>query len=499
MNMSAQKLTWRRGGGRLALAIGLVAIAAAIATAVGTSRRPVRHVTVTAGPFGTTRSQMARTLAEAAAANGVNARLVETRGTEDELERVNTGAVDFALVSGAYPIKPYDHVREITPLYVEALHLLVKEELAGAVGSSLGGFRGRTVDLGPAGSTTAGLAADVMAFAGLAPAEGRSGNGFVAHNLEIRELESLIGRGDRGAMPDAVFHLATLPSKVALRLVRSMRYRLVPLSFAEAFSLNALIAKDPGQGPGSDIERRDVSDAIVPAFTYQIEPPVPPEAMHTLGTRVLLVANDRVPPEVVERVLDTVFSSRFVHATYPPLTRSVLALPPRLGLHPGRVSYAKREMPVFTNANVDKINNTLGILGALGGGGFFLWQWRRQRTQVRRDEVFGGYMLQVAAIERRAAELELSATLQLDPLIDLQRELLRLKSEALDRFAAGEIGGQAALSDLLMPINAARDHIGDLILHVREGIEEEAEAGGKTAQALWAEAIEKPEEPGESP
>jgi hypothetical protein len=286
---------------------------------------------------------------------------------------------------------------------------------------------------------------------------------------------------------------------MALRLIRSRGYRLVPLPFAEALSLNALTGEGPGKGDARDIERRTVSDTIIPAFTYQMEPAVPPEPLHTLGTRLLLVANDRVPPESIERMIEAVFSPRFAHTTHPPLDHSVLALPPSLDLHPGRVKYEERRLPFISNQKVGVLSNTLSVLGALTGGVVFLWQWWRQRERARQEELFGNYMLQVAGIERRAAEFELSATLQLDPLIDLQRELLRLKSDALDRFAAGEVGGQAALSDLLMPINAARDHIGDLILHVREGIEEEAEAGGKTSQTLWAEAIKKSEEPGENP
>ena len=41
-------------------------------------------------------------------------------------------------------------------------------------------------------------------------------------------------------------------------------------------------------------------------------------------------------------------------------------------------------------------------------------------------------------------------------------------------------------------VNGARKQVGDLILHVRDNLEEQAEAEGRTAQALWAEAIEKP-------
>jgi hypothetical protein len=100
-------------------------------------------------------------------------------------------------------------------------------------------------------------------------------------------------------------------------------------------------------------------------------------------------------------------------------------------------------------------------------------------------------MLRVAEVERKAVELELTAGLELEPLISLQRDLLQLQSEALERFAAGELGGQATLSDLLAPVNAARDHVGDLLLHVRENIEESAASEGRTPSALWAEAVAK--------
>jgi hypothetical protein len=98
--------------------------------------------------------------------------------------------------------------------------------------------------------------------------------------------------------------------------------------------------------------------------------------------------------------------------------------------------------------------------------------------------------LEIAAIERRIAELELSAELELDSLVELQRALLQLKSDALARFSAGELGDQARLSDLLSPLNSARDHVGDLLLHVRDNLETQALNEGRTAESVWEEAIE---------
>ena len=121
--------------------------------------------------------------------------------------------------------------------------------------------------------------------------------------------------------------------------------------------------------------------------------------------------------------------------------------------------------------------------------------WRRQQRQARCDQTFGTYMLRVADIERRVAVLELSATLELEPLAGLQREVLELKSEVLERFAAGELG-QAVLSDLITPVNAAQDHLGELILFVRDNLREQAEVEGRRATVL---RIGKPEDfPGNS-
>jgi TRAP-type uncharacterized transport system substrate-binding protein len=487
------KLPWRRRRGWLALLLGLAALGVALAISLTRSSVPVRSITLTAGVLDTTRALVARALVGALARHGLETRLVETSSAEEELTQVDRGAIDFALVSGAYRTERFPNVRAVTPLYIEALHLLVKEEYAGSVARGLDALRGRTVDLGPSGSTTAGLATAVLDFAGVGPRDATTHDGYVARSSQLHELEALIERGDRSALPDAVLHLATVPSRIALQLIRSARYRVVPLPFAEAFRLAILITDEPTQGAASEIERRHVSDTVIPAFTYEIDPAIPDAPLHTIGARLMVVANDRVPAEAVERFLDTVFGAEVAQVTSPPLDRSLLTLPSRLEPHAGALEYLRRDLPYVTDDTVDALSNSFSILGALAGGGLFLWQWWRQRTRARRDETFGNYMLRVADVERRIAALELSATLELEPLAELQRELLELKSEALDRFAAGDLGDQAALSDLLSPINAARDHIGGLILHIRENLEEQADAEGRTATALWSEAIEKPE------
>lgn len=181
---------------------------------------------------------------------------------------------------------------------------------------------------------------------------------------------------------------------------------------------------------------------MIPAFTYQREPPVPAEATPTLGARLVLVAHEDVSPATVERVLEVAYGSAFSHRLHQPLDRSELTLPPRLPRHPGALRFAARERPLLSARDAEQLSNTLSIAGALLGAAVFLWQgWRQQRNR-RRERVFTSYVLQTAALERRIVALELQASLELEPPIGLQREILQLKSEALERFAAGDLGGE---------------------------------------------------------
>lgn len=479
----------RRRRSWVLLLLGIGAMAVAVWSHVDHRRPPVHRITVTAGPFGTTRSIVARTLVRALETRGADARLVALEEAHTEIDAIDAGRVDFALVSEAYRVGALPHVREVTPLYMEAVHLLVKSELLDDVGGSLGALRGRVIDVGAAGSTTAGLAQDILGFAGV---KAGGPDGYVSLNLDTAGLEKLLAAGNRDALPDATVLLATLPSELALELVRGFDYRLVPLPFAEAFRLNAILDT---HDRNPSIERQHVADTVIPAFTYRRDPAVPPDAMHTVGARLNLVANDGVPPETVELVLDTLFSADVSRLAHPPLEPSLLAQPSRLPRHPGTLDYLRRDKPFITEDAVDTLGNSFSVIGALAGAFLFLWQWWRQRRQAARDEQFGAYLRRMADVERRLTGLELSAELALEPLVDLQQEVLTLKSDVLERYSAGDLGDRAALGDLLVPLNATRDHIGDLLLHVRTSIEEQAQAEGRSATALWTDAIDQPEEP----
>ena len=480
---------WQRkrfGKGGVALALALLTLAFGVRAVIHRLRSQHHHehrVTLYAGEPGTTRALVGEKLVTALNTAGMKARTAPADSAEAALDALDKGALDFAFVPSALPAGNRTHVRYAAPLYVEALHLLVKSEFAADPNSAL---RGRTIDLGPPESATARLAGAIMRFADLSPFG--PGSGFTPRNLTGPELEALLARGDRDALPDCVFHIATLPSRVAADLIRKTGFKLVPLPFAAAFRLSGVL-EDASTGDLGAVEREDIYETEIPAFTYQTSPPEPPEPLKTLGTRLSLLASDRVPDAVVLAVLDVVFHSSFAHIAHPPLDASSLSQSSRIPFHTGSVTYAQREKPFITDERVAVLSNSLSIIGALAGSALFLWQWRRQRGEVNREKRLADYVRRLAQIEHRAAELERASSLKLDPLLDLQQMVWDLKSEVLKHFAAGELTDPSTLVTLLTPVNATRDHVADLILHIREGIEKQAAVKGTSAEAVWSETM----------
>jgi TRAP-type uncharacterized transport system substrate-binding protein len=456
------------------------------------------RTSLTAGESITSRAVIARALAAELTAHGIETEVVDCESTRCELEHVQARKVDFAMVSGAIERTDYPEIREVAPLYVEALHLLVKSELAPRFADgTLAALRGLRVDLGAPESATRWLSEDVLEFAEIPCTPARSSTTCGAEQVGLERLVRLEEGERRAGLPDAIFHLATVPSKLAAELIRAQDYAVVPLPFARAFRLAGMLSDEAGSPAAKRVGRRYTTAYELPAYLYGLSPPNPAAPLATIGARLLLVAHRDLAPEHVEAVVEVMFGSRFAHVPDPALHPSMFRSRPHGGLHDGTLDYLARGKPIVDASDVDRIANTLSVLGALLGAGVFVWQAWRQRRRAARDRIFGGCQLEIAAVERRIAELELSAQLDLDALVELQRKVLQLKTDALTRFAAGELGEPETLVDLLSPLNDARDHVGDLLLHVRDAIEKKAREEGRTAEAVWEETIEGGGSPGD--
>lgn len=467
-----------------------------------TPRPKPRKLRITAGDATGLRHKLASELVKEARKFGIELELEATAGSEVALAEVQKGRFDLALVQGGLSGENLDAIRQVSALHVEPLHLLVNETTYIAVQSQgLAGLIGRRVNLGPSGSGTHNLAELVLSMAGLESRTGPNDSrpaGDSSYQATVYSYSDLMTLAEQ-QLPEAVFTVSSLPSAIADYLVDRFHYRLVPLRFGEAIALSAFADLDTPL-PSGAIDKRHIHEVTIPAFTYSIGKPEPPEPIATLGTRVLLVCNSTVNGQVLESLLDALFQSNFARATRPPLDARLLDLSPEFPLHAGAALYRQRNKPLIAGDAVDYVEKMLAIVATIAGGLFFIAQWYFRSRQRRRESILAGYMERVISIESSMLQNEISSELDLGELIRLQRELSELKAQAVRKFAIGELEGEGMIQGFLALVNDARNQLTRLMLHQRENIEQLAAQKHISQEAMWTEQTQsKSPEPSAAP
>ncbi len=442
-----------------------------------------RSLRMTAGDASGLRHKLALELAKEARRVGIEVEVQPTSGSEAAMAGLMSGEFDLAFVQGGLSTELAQGIFQATAMHIEPLHLLVSADLFQRCQSGgLKALNGCRVNLGSAESGTHMLASAVLTFAGLAEKSPHNPDGFEASTFGYSDLLQL----PRSEVPDAIFTVSSLPSPVADQLVEEHGYRLMPLPFAEALTLQALSELGAPRKSGA-IDKRHIFEARIPAYTYSVNPAEPPAQLATIGTRLLLLANREVPEDVIASLLDVLYGSDFSRAERPPLDPSLLDLPSEFPLHPGAESYRARNKPLIAGDAIDYWEKVIAITATLVGGTFFIAQWYLSWSRRRREASFASYMERVLSIEHASMQTELSAELDLAELIKLQRDLAEIKSDAMRKFSAGQLEGEGMIHGFLALANDARNQLTRLILHQRENIEQQAMQQHVEANQIWSE------------
>ncbi len=422
-------------------------------------RTPSFDLTMSAGAAEGRRHQLAERLRDESARRSVNISIRETFGSEEALAEVGKGELDVALVQGG--LDAPRSVREVAPLMLEMLHLLVHPEVPIF---KLEDLRVRRVNLSPAGSGTHTLALEILALAGLVP-----GRDFEETNLTYEELLEL----PRPRLPDAVFHVSSLPSPVADYLVDRHGYRIIDVPVAQALAL-----RNPA-----------VREAVIPAYAYG--PAVPPEPVETVATRMLFVAHEDVDATAARRLVESVYSDRFErNAMIPVHDGESLLAHPEYELHEGTLEYLRRHERLLTPETIDNLESLRSFFVSFAVAIFLGWRWFR----ARQLQGFDDYIGQVNDLEKKIMRLERRAALDIEELLASRRALQRIKVRGLEAYAAGRMASAELLSSFLLHVNDVRDQVDDLLLHARERLEKKARRTGDVeeedalVEKLWGAA-----------
>jgi hypothetical protein len=319
----------------------------------------------------------------------------------------------------------------------------------------LGQLRGKTINLGSGKKTgTYWLSQEILSFVGLSRADYRP------TAMTSEELRAVT---DRDRLPDAIFIATMPPSELVRHLVVDFGYRLVPMTFGDAFRLSALLRPAGREAAeGVPIRKEHVVDATIPAYAYQVSPPVPPQAVATLGSRVLVIANQRTDRATVVRLLEAVLSSRFAEAVQPPLDAGIVRQHAEVPWHLGSLDFRRRDQPLITGELIGVLSNSLQLLVPIGGGLILLWGWLRNRVLTRRERRFDRFIALVSGVENRALELERRGARDHRAIRQFHRDLCTIKDAALERIAVGEAGEGPLVMSLFAHISDVRAYLADL-------------------------------------
>jgi TRAP-type uncharacterized transport system substrate-binding protein len=135
---------------------------------------------ITGGNILSNRHYLAKALQEEIVRNGVALEITPTEGSQEAMEKVSQGKLDFAFIQGGLDLTYPDivHVATVAP---ELLHFLVRPDI-----KDMAGLRGKRINLGSKKGGTRVIAKEVLQFSGL-----EEGVDYVESNIATETLLSM--------------------------------------------------------------------------------------------------------------------------------------------------------------------------------------------------------------------------------------------------------------------------------------------------------------------
>lgn len=390
------------------------------------------------------RNDIAQTLAAVARSKGLNiADPISTEGSEKTIKLVAKGrstadGIDLGLIQGGLlkylenPLRrpateensvdsvDISKIRQIDTLDTEALHLLFKPSLKNEGIEQIEDLKGKkkVLNLSEKGSGTDILSHEVLKLAGFSEQD------YVETNLSYEQLVSYKKTGDLRAdkrtyneLPDAIFIVSLLRSPVAQYLIDTFQYRLIPIPYARALSID-----------NAGIKSMEIDKHVYGSSQT--------EKIETIGTTLLLIANESVADEDVVKLLEITRGADFNTL----VNRTIPEQVPEYQFHSGVVKYATKDDPIFTQKMLRSRYTLNGLL-------FFIllvlvpilrYVWIKQKLEqekIRQIESFSSYRHQVSNVEQRVVKImEENPVDYFTKLEHLRKELIDIRDKADHEF-----------------------------------------------------------------
>lgn len=413
---------------------------------------------MSAGPDQTRRHKVAAYLAQEAQRHQLTIELADCAGSEDCLQQVKQGTLDVALVSSGVVIPDDEVILVLGAAQLEAVHVLVRKELAQARPLS-SALRGKRVNLGVKGSTEWLLSHEFLKFARLRlPSQTDPGDVIPTEysRTELLQMAQAISeaKGEQkaallAALPDCVLLLATMPSQTVQALVEAADYQIAPLPATRAFLLDNM---QDSHASVTVLEREFLEPTVISRHSYFAGRTFPEEDCETVGVRLLVVAHRRVPAEAITPLMQTIFEGEFARRNLPQSPRE-LATP--YAIHPAAVAYLDRQKPLASSDIVEWFSDGLSIFGAFAAGALSLYGLL-QRKKMRKPADYYAELRKLEQLAHNPAPDSTTAQHARDVTKLLDERLLELRRELIADICDGRIEGEQVVTNILGLLNDIR-------------------------------------------
>ena len=364
---------------------------------------------ITGGDILGNRHYLAGALRDEVLLDGVSLDVLPTNGSLEALGLVSEGKLDFALIQGGLKL-PFENVVHVANLAPELLHFLVRPDI-----KDIAGLRGMRINLGSKKGGTRVIAKQLLEFSGL-----WDGIDYVETNLGTEDLLEL--RKDR--VPDVVVITSFAPSNVADYVVKQYGYSLLEIPFPSALALR--------QGW--------VADTKVMAYMYSVQPPVPPRDVKTVGVNLQLVANAKLDPRAVFKVLEGVYSRDLQMRLKMKFDEDNILQSSSYPLSSGTRLFMDRKNPFLSQATLKKVESLFGLILSVASTLIVVFKWFKgappETIPPETEDAFFVSLIERVLAADSAIDAIPDGPPPLAQLAELQKELSDIKATAMRRLTA---------------------------------------------------------------
>ncbi|MGA9379199.1 MAG: TAXI family TRAP transporter solute-binding subunit [Phormidium sp.] len=292
--------------------------------------------------------------------------VVETKGTEENIQKLEKGEAQLATAQADIPAGR--SARVVVFLYPDTFQLAVK---ANSDIKDFADLKGKRIALWQRGG-------QYHSFLQIANHYGMEEKDFIFVGNNSKESD----RAFRQNQADALFRVRGLGNKNILDLVQQYNGRLLPLD----------------QGAALRIKYPAFESAEIPKGAYRGSNPAIPEVnLPTIAVRRLLLASEKVDSEVVRQITEILDSHRQEIADNIPnefadvrplvasITRPTTTGGTGIPIHAGSLAYFERDQPSFIQENADYLALILTVTLLVGSWFWEVKGWLERRRKNESD------------------------------------------------------------------------------------------------------------------